>query len=334
MKRRPDLDLIKITGMLLVVMGHAYSPWAFEKLIYSFHMPVFLFISGMLYRHKDLYSGVKSRAKGLLLPYCLVSIGSIVFLMIYAPESVSSFKSLLNGFFLAQNEGMVWNSPLWYLPALFSAMLILSCFHCLPLSSAVVAVLAMLLAYIISSLALERDYLYFALDTAIPCLFFISAGYLFAQMDRQIKMSRAGIYAVAIAVTALFVGLRFYSSHDYYVLAKLRIDSYPLFFATGLAGSLSCIYVVRILADIGVLKWFSVQYLSLASAYSFALYLLHKPFINFIRYYYPLDNSWYAVLVYGMGSISLSVIAFVLIRGISARFAALMLGGRLPKMGG
>ena len=52
-KRVQYIDIAKGIGIVLVVMGHndfaLISPFA-HKLIYSFHMPMFFFMSGMFFK--------------------------------------------------------------------------------------------------------------------------------------------------------------------------------------------------------------------------------------------------------------------------------------------
>ncbi|MCD4694754.1 MAG: acyltransferase family protein, partial [Bacteroidales bacterium] len=46
------IDIAKGIGILLVVYGHCQPPPLIEKFVYAFHMPLFFFISGFLFRHK------------------------------------------------------------------------------------------------------------------------------------------------------------------------------------------------------------------------------------------------------------------------------------------
>lgn len=82
-ERLTYLDVAKGIGILLVVIGHVY---AFNRQIvdrffviwlYSFHMPLFFIISGMLIAYKDekdIWKFVKKRIKGILIPYVFFSI--------------------------------------------------------------------------------------------------------------------------------------------------------------------------------------------------------------------------------------------------------------------
>ena len=78
-KRLQSIDLLKAFTIFLVIMGHVANQWGKEsvysilsdKLIYSFHMPLFLTLSG-LFLYKTLERGwlhlLTVRSRQLLLP--------------------------------------------------------------------------------------------------------------------------------------------------------------------------------------------------------------------------------------------------------------------------
>lgn len=122
-ERLTYLDVAKGIGILLVVIGHVY---AFNRQIvdrffviwlYSFHMPLFFIISGMLIAYKDekdIWKFVKKRIKGILIPYVFFSIFSIIVFAIVNDFSrevfVQNVKATICG---------VGIDTLWFLPALF-----------------------------------------------------------------------------------------------------------------------------------------------------------------------------------------------------------------------
>ena len=72
-KRIEYIDIARGIGILLVVMGHndfaVVSPFLY-KLIYSFHMPLFFFLSGyFLNSATGFWPFVKKRFNALLKPF-------------------------------------------------------------------------------------------------------------------------------------------------------------------------------------------------------------------------------------------------------------------------
>jgi fucose 4-O-acetylase-like acetyltransferase len=70
--RNKEMDLLKTLGIILVVMGHKHQPALFFYPAYSFHLALFLFVSGYFHDRdyeKTPLNFVLSKAKRLLLPY-------------------------------------------------------------------------------------------------------------------------------------------------------------------------------------------------------------------------------------------------------------------------
>lgn len=65
MKGRDEtIDVLKGIAILLVVLGHIAAAPKLTSVIYSFHMPLFIFISGYLAQHSLLF-GKKMPKKSL-----------------------------------------------------------------------------------------------------------------------------------------------------------------------------------------------------------------------------------------------------------------------------
>jgi len=130
-KRVKWIDIAKGIGIILVVLGH--SNWFFaqatttmfiQKYIYSFHMPLFFFLSGYLFI-KEKYPSFKAffikKVKTLLIPYFFFSILSVLFIVILNLKNLDnliSFKTAIIQIFYLKST-VVWNEPLWFLVCLF-----------------------------------------------------------------------------------------------------------------------------------------------------------------------------------------------------------------------
>lgn len=131
-KRVVFIDIAKGLGILLVVLAHndlqAYAPFV-HKIIYSFHMPLFFFLSGMFFKPeitlKDL---LRRRFDSLLKPYfftiLMIYFAAVFFDNMGFPVALSRMlKSLYaNGFYLD------WVA-MWFLPALFTTNLVAFAFY-------------------------------------------------------------------------------------------------------------------------------------------------------------------------------------------------------------
>lgn len=125
--RREDIDTAKCVGMLLVITGHTQPPQLLQTAIYGMHMPLFFFISGMLWRGQVRLS---HSVRALWWPFVLASLASWALWMLkeglhpsgdapwWGPLLVTAWGGDLNGW-------LVHNTPLWFLPAMLSLLAVL-----------------------------------------------------------------------------------------------------------------------------------------------------------------------------------------------------------------
>ncbi len=121
--------ILSALAILFVVAGHAdYAIFDMGGLFpyYSFHVAVFLFISGYFYEESDqenigIY--IKRKCKRLLLPYFAWNLFYGILAMIlrgggFAIGDAVNLKTLLVDPFLGGHQ-YGWNFPAWFVPALF-----------------------------------------------------------------------------------------------------------------------------------------------------------------------------------------------------------------------
>ena len=121
------LDIARGLGILLVVWGHIATHWT-GSLAYTFHMPLFFIISGMLFnpdRHSNFKSFFIKRSKRLLIPYAIYSVATW---LIWVCFNIATGKTVGNYWYpllqtiVAQGSGQFFwhNSPLWFIPCLLA----------------------------------------------------------------------------------------------------------------------------------------------------------------------------------------------------------------------
>lgn len=136
------MAMLSIWGITLVVMGHsgftndiiAANLSGLHAWIYSFHMPLFFFISGYLYSLTNKNFSIIDRPKfirkkfdRLLIPY--IALGCVVFVIKYAFSNLSSasrdfsLESFLYMFIAPQNANSTMGY-LWYVITLFVIFII------------------------------------------------------------------------------------------------------------------------------------------------------------------------------------------------------------------
>ncbi len=129
-KQRLDyIDIAKGIGILCVIWGHIVTPHNFSaRFIYSFHMPLFFFLSGMFFnggKYTSFLDFIKKRGRRLLVPYVIYSIVTwgiwVIFNRLTGNDTVNIWQPLLETVY-ARGSGqfLPHNSALWFIPCLFA----------------------------------------------------------------------------------------------------------------------------------------------------------------------------------------------------------------------
>lgn len=128
-KRIAYLDVARGIGMILVVMGHVdFISEPIRDYVTSFHMPLFLIISGILLyatktEERNWIEIVKSKCRTILLPYFIFSVGALLFELVRALiKSIDMWDTLMRRAF--QTICLQGFSTFWFLPTLFIGELI------------------------------------------------------------------------------------------------------------------------------------------------------------------------------------------------------------------
>ena len=123
-ERYKELDLIKGIGIILVYLGHSFNlkelDWNIIYIylystVYSFHMPLFFFISGFLSntnKNINLEKFYKGKIKRLLVPYLFIN------LIDFIPRTL--FPQLVNSKFGGIKEVVFYGTKIsWFVYTLF-----------------------------------------------------------------------------------------------------------------------------------------------------------------------------------------------------------------------
>lgn len=122
--RNNTIDIAKGIGITLVVLGHnwitIHDKGTLFRIIFSFHMPLFLFTSGIFLKEIELLKPfVLSKVDSLLKPYLVVLIFVAIGEMLF--HQSLSVKHLL-GIAYGTGSTISWG-PLWFLPHLFVTLI-------------------------------------------------------------------------------------------------------------------------------------------------------------------------------------------------------------------
>lgn len=131
-KRIQWVDIAKAIGIFMIVLGHTVDEGPVKQYVYSFHIPLFFFLSGATFRVKGKPFGafIKDKARALLVPYAVFALVSqLVYVLMQAVASgvmqggrSFSMRDAWLGLLLGNAEA---NRGLWFLPCLFLMSILL-----------------------------------------------------------------------------------------------------------------------------------------------------------------------------------------------------------------
>ena len=130
MKRNSIIDTAKGIGIFLVVFGHLNLQEPMQTIIYSFHIPLFFIISGLLFDRKkyaDFKSFLARRLHTLIIPYLIFAIGTLAFYIMieflkfgFSETSFQFARQYFIQIFIARYSLIYGpNTPMWFVPCLF-----------------------------------------------------------------------------------------------------------------------------------------------------------------------------------------------------------------------
>ncbi len=132
------IDVAKLIGIYLVILGHINMTYnELIVFIFSFHMPLFFFLSGLTAKKESVIVSFTKSVKSILLPYvCMYLILYIksIATILYKPERfedgfLKPFLGLFVGVGYDTEYSVMACVPLWFLTGLFCCKMLFSLIH-------------------------------------------------------------------------------------------------------------------------------------------------------------------------------------------------------------
>jgi fucose 4-O-acetylase-like acetyltransferase len=279
------IDTLRAIAIILVVLGHTPGIQNYQqavKYIYSFHIPLFFLISGILFNPKHTENTfsqfLRSQFWALMVPY------SVWGLLTYVPwvmlsrhhgsyPDLSPFKPLV-GLVYGTGSGtwLIHNGALWFLPCLFSTRVLF--FMILKYFAPMLpATLVLFVTLGLISAAVVPFPLPWGFDIALVAIGFFGLGFLLRKRLLSVNAPGAG-YLLGFLTLCLVVHLISFSYNARVSMAE-RTYGNPLLFALAAFG--------------GIVFWSAVAkymrpsvFLSKLGEASFLIFVLHTFVFNLI----------------------------------------------------
>lgn len=194
-KRIHWIDVARGLAIICVVFGHASIPVSLECFIYSFHMPLFFFISGIVFSAKrDFIPFVKNKVMALLLPWLVMSGVDILFDTVW--EALrgnivgvdAAFVNIVHrviGLVLGFRFAPVYMDSFWFIKVIFICSLIAWLLerrvHAIKIKVAILILISILSVWIQSSFFSGKA-LPWSIDIVPVAFSFLYGGILYKQI--------------------------------------------------------------------------------------------------------------------------------------------------------
>lgn len=250
----------------MVAVGHFLNVSNLEpinKAIYSFHIPLFFFLSGFTYRkkYKRSWNDIAKRAKQLLLPYAIYIILSILFCNVYGDYELTWDRICY------YNASIFFDEPIWFLIVMFAVFLIeysVQTIKLKPIFQMALFVLLLAIGYICYKYkyGFASCLNHFGLNRIVLCFSFFLLGELFALIGDWRELQYKKIEYILLTLTSvlwLVSSLKNVKCSMYI----FYFGNYWFFILSAIAGSVAIVLACK--------EWFDFQLLRKLSKYGIIL---------------------------------------------------------------
>jgi fucose 4-O-acetylase-like acetyltransferase len=204
--RSGAIDAVRVLGVIAVVAGHSLALPFVRPLVYSWHVPLFFFLTGYFWsRERGIRAELLARGRTLGLPYVSwFVVIACAFVPLDALLETMTPSRLLGPFYNGELSAMPFTT-FWFVSALFATALLMRCVSGLPWPIMWgLGIAGSVAGFVIGGVLAQTP---FAVGSAVPCLIFVLLGTL-ARTLRP-RVARAGLVGfVLLAVSAALVASR------------------------------------------------------------------------------------------------------------------------------
>jgi len=292
-KRRIEiLDIAKCIAIFMVVWGHTFTnnellgnPPILAKILYSTHMPLFFFLSGISIPVKTL-SGISEWRSFLKKCVLTIAIPYVIWSLIYSKFSYTNLMWILYGSWEALGKVQTVTS-LWFLSCLFIARIIFQIIINLTINKKnsnyiIIGILLFLIGYLLPHPNIGYPWCFDVSLEACGCMFF---GIALKNKVLELSVQKGIILISLIIVASALFGVIVVISKDQLGVLMMCRNSYPnkiISIVLAITGSF-IVLVLSMLLKRTADEWLpnlNFSSLSYIGQHTLGILLLHKPFLQ------------------------------------------------------
>ena len=296
MTRINYIDNMKAIGITLVVLGHA--AWLNEDvytLIYSFHMPLFFFLSGFLASSKrEVKQSLIKLFQRLILPFTFFFLISYLFwlpLNILGDGQASKMQWFdpLSRLVTSKADSFHINGVLWFFPCLIIISLAQVIFFSAlkPIYSFVIISGMLLLMLLSNELISERWF--WSIDSAVIGMFFYQLGVLVKRVNLlsyAVFNNEFKTYLILLFTIPIFCYLALLNGRV--DIRELKFGAFPLLFPLIACLGIFILFLIsKKLKPRPIFQWLAISSIVIFPLHLIVFRFLHKIEVKII------PNIWY-----------------------------------------
>jgi fucose 4-O-acetylase-like acetyltransferase len=304
------IDVARGIAIVLVVLGHnsalAGTAPGFVDALFLFHVPLFFLLSGLVQPSRSMKVAFVTLARRLLLPFLIAAllVGTLKLM-----TRGGSVEHWLAGIAWGTGQTLPW-SHLWFLPALFLALLTTQALRKLPGGAArwAFAATAALLVVLSVPMATGPDLsaLGFAAPAGLPwsvdllpaCLLFACMGALLQDVPAlRARVEQPLVVAAAVLLFVVSLGAR--------VDLNLRVFTPPALAV--LAAVSGCLLTLAVARALTALRPIAVLFTAVGR-HTLAIFLLHVSIQKALLGFIAVPSSTYARVLVGLATAAMAVL--------------------------
>jgi acyltransferase len=309
-ERTAWIDIARGIGIIFVIYGHTLGPMGFRYLIYAFHMPLFFFLSGLVFKNREGESypvSLKKDLKRIIIPYFIfafISLGLWWLNLNSNNQTVNSLTKQIIGIFYgnASNGYLAINTVLWFLPCLFLVKQIFWFLSKLNTKALILTLLIFSIIGFISSVFFSQIRLPFGLESALTGIVFFGAGYLWNNLPVRLNsiFTKYNLFLIIVFIflTIYFADLNFQVYGLQIDIRLNRLNNYFYFYIAAFSGILATILTSKLINRNKILEYLGQKTLVLFIWHYFVFIYLNRLFfaLNPAEEIVKIRNAFYPLL--------------------------------------
>jgi len=308
------LDVTKCIGIFLIVLCHFPISKYTAKFLWTFHVPLFFFISGYLFKETTTRDFLEKLTFRLILPYIYIYLLTVLLTVLLESDfDIKHIVSMILGLFWGTHSYPYFiNSALWFLPGLITVQLL----YFFLVRKTIIFYFALLCVSVLLYLKAYLN-LFFSVDLALLGLNYFIAGVLIKKYNCIDVVKTKPLVVFILFILSLLTTMDFAYFGNVWYGGKY----YSISLLGGLIGILMTI-MLSILIEIISKPSSFIMYISSSTLFIFCFHVFSSPAAGFFVDKLEIKT----VMVSSLLATTLSILLLLPINTLILRFVPEVIG--------